>query len=208
MAHSADADLAIFQPLVPIAKEFGFPDDWRLAPATPKDLGERPDLDTLGPFRWTPPAAPAVTLTNVENKSEPLFSAGGRPRVAIFFLGKGCSHCMEQLNAFAPVAKRFDEAGIDLVAISTDTPEGLKETLASDGEKKAPFPFPLYSDATLAAFKAFRAHDDFEEIALHGTYLIDRGGRIRWQEISYEPFMKPEWLLEECVRLLALEAES
>ena len=206
VAHSADADLAIFQPLVPIAKEFGFPDDWRLAPATPKDLGERPDLDTLGPFRWTPPAAPAVTLTNVENKSEPLFSAGGRPRVAIFFLGKGCSHCMEQLNAFAPVAKRFDEAGIDLVAISTDTPEGLKETLASDGEKKAPFPFPLYSDATLAAFKAFRAHDDFEEMALHGTYLIDRGGRIRWQEISYEPFMKPEWLLEECVRLLALEA--
>ena len=206
VAHSADADLAIFQALAPIAKEFGFPEDWRLAPEAPKDLGERPDLDTLGPFRWTPPAAPAVTLTNVENKTAPLFAAGGRPRVAIFFLGKGCSHCMEQLNAFAPVAKRFDEAGIDLVAISTDTPEGLKETLAGDGEKKSPFPFPLYSDASLAAFKAFRAHDDFEEMPLHGTYLIDRGGRIRWQEISYEPFMKPEWLLEECVRLLALEA--
>jgi peroxiredoxin/protein associated with RNAse G/E len=206
VAHSADADLAIFQPLVPIAREFGFPDDWRLAPATPKDLGKRPDLDTLGPFRWTPPAAPTVTLTDIENRTKSLFTAGGRPRVAIFFLGKGCSHCMEQLNAFAPVAKRFDEAGIDLVAISSDTPEGLKETLAGNDGKKSPFPFPLYSDASLTAFKAFRAHDDFEEMPLHGIYLIDRGGRIRWQEISYEPFMKPEWLLEECVRLLALEA--
>lgn len=91
VAHSADADLAVFQALAPIAKEFGFPEDWRLAPEAPKDLGERPDLDTLGPFRWTPPAAPAATLTNVENQTEPLFTAGNRPRVAVFFLGKGCS---------------------------------------------------------------------------------------------------------------------
>jgi peroxiredoxin len=209
VGHGADADLAVFKPLAPIAKEFGWPDDWRLAPETPKDLGERPDLDSLGPFRWTPPAAPAATVTTVGGKDEAIFTAGGRPRVVIFFLGKGCTHCMEQLNAFAPVAKRFEEAGIDLAAVSTDTPEGLRETLAGEGEKKSPFPFPLYSDASLAAFKAFRAHDDFEEIPLHGTYLIDRGGRVRWQEIGFEPFMKPEWLLEECVRLLALrEGES
>jgi peroxiredoxin len=209
VGHGADAELAVFKPLAPIAKEFGWPDDWRLAPETPKDLGERPDLDSLGPFRWTPPAAPAATGTTVGGKDEAIFTAGGRPRVVIFFLGKGCSHCMEQLNAFAPVAKRFEEAGIDLAAVSTDTPEGLRETLAGVGEKKSAFPFPLYSDAPLAAFKAFRAHDDFEEIPLHGTYLIDRGGRVRWQEIGFEPFMKPDWLLEECVRLLALrEGES
>ncbi|MCB1206374.1 MAG: redoxin domain-containing protein, partial [Verrucomicrobiae bacterium] len=206
VASGADADLPVFLPLVAIAKEFGFPQDWRLAPEAPKDLGERPELDSLGPFRWTPPQAPSATVTAIDGTSEPLFTMGGRPRVVIFFLGKGCSHCMEQLNAFAPVGERYKEAGIDLVAVSTDTAEGLKETLAGEGEEKSPFPFPLYSDADLAAFKAFRAHDDFEEMPLHGTYLIDRGGRIRWQEISYEPFMKPEWLLEECVRLLALDS--
>jgi len=204
VAHSADPDLIVFEPLAPIAKEFGYPEDWRLDPEASRDLGERPDLDALGPFRWTPPAAPAATLTNIDGKTEPLFTAGGRPRVAVFFLGKGCTHCMEQLNAFAPVAKRFDEAGIDLIAVSTDTPEGLKETLAGEEGKTSPFPFPLYSDSGLAAFKAYRAYDDFEEMPLHGTYLIDGGGRIRWLEISYQPFMKPEWLLEECQRLLAL----
>ncbi|HRQ87528.1 MAG TPA: redoxin domain-containing protein, partial [Bacteroidia bacterium] len=68
----------------------------------------------------------------------------------------------------------------------------------------AAFPFPLLSDPSLVAFKAFRAYDDFEKMPLHGTFLIDSGGGIRWQEIGYEPFMKPEWLLEECQRLLAL----
>jgi len=42
-------------------------------------------------------------------------------------------------------------------------------------------------------------------MALHGTFLVDGGGRIRWQDISYEPFMHPGWLLAECRRLLAMD---
>jgi hypothetical protein len=40
---------------------------------------------------------------------------------------------------------------------------------------------------------------------LHGTFLIDGKGRVRWQEISYEPFMDAKFLLEESKRLLAQE---
>lgn len=206
VAHSADSDLAVFAALAPIAQEFGFPDDWKLAPETPKDIGERPDLDSLGPELWNPPLAPAATLSDAESKEMVLSPPKERPRLVIFYLGKGCSHCMEQLNAFAPLAKRYTEAGIDLVAVGTDTPEGLKETFAEGGKENSKFPFPLLSDPSLDAFKAFRAYDDFEKMPLHGTFLIDSGGGIRWQEIGYEPFMKPEWLLEECQRLLALDA--
>jgi hypothetical protein len=39
---------------------------------------------------------------------------------------------------------------------------------------------------------------------LHGTFLIDAKGRVRWQDISYEPFTKIDWLLKESRRLLAL----
>jgi peroxiredoxin len=205
VAGHADVDLAIFTPLAAIAKEFGFPEKWQTPAEPAKDLGPRPSLDTLGPFRWSPPAAPDFTLSDADGKETTLSALRARPVLAIFFLGKGCLHCMEQLNAFAPLQKKYDEAGIDLVAISTNPVAELKETLAGEGETTSPFPFPLLSDASLDAFKDYRAYDDFEKQPLHGTFLIDRSGHIRWQEIGYEPFMQPEWLLEECRRLLSLE---
>ena len=56
----------------------------------------------------------------------------------------------------------------------------------------------------MKTFKAFRAHDDFEQQPLHGTFLIDGDGRIRWQDISFQPFMETKFLLGEAQRLLNL----
>lgn len=206
VASAADRDLPIFSRLAPIAKEFGFPERWQLPLEAAKDLGPRPGLDELGPFRWAPPKAPGFSLSDASGKVVELSSYSNRPVLVIFYLGHGCVHCMEQLNAFSPLHDKYAEAGIDLVAVSTDNIEGLKETLAGAEEGKSPFPFPLLSDESLASFKAFRAFDDFEQQPLHGTFLIDRSQRIRWQDISYNPLMQPEWLLDECVRLLKLDS--
>ena len=205
LAHSADPDLPILKRLEPVAKALGYPDQWKKAPAVAQDLGERPPLDSLGPFRWTPPPAPSLALPDAEGKIHSLKDFAGEPVLVIFYLGKECTHCMEQLNAFAPAAKKFSDAGINLIAVSTDSIDGLSKTF--DTETK-PFPFPLLADPSLDQFKAYRAYDDFEEMALHGTFLIDGSSRIRWQEISYEPFMHPDWLLEECVRLLELTSPA
>ena len=51
-------------------------------------------------------------------------------------------------------------------------------------------------------FHKYKVFDDFENIPLHGTFLIDGAGKIRWQDISYEPFMDPDFMLEEAQRLL------
>lgn len=208
MANVADRNLPVFQRLAPIAKELGIEGDWRLPREPSKDLGERPDLASLGPFRWQPPKAAAFTLNDAENKPVSLADYAGKPVLVVFFLGRGCVHCMEQLTAFAPVQKDFAEAGIEVLAVSTDSPEGLRLTywLNSDDEQSPnPFPFPLLSDEKLDAFHAYHAYDDFEKMPLHGTFLIDEVGRIRWQNISHEPFMKPEFVLEESKRLLSYE---
>ena len=73
------------------------------------------------------------------------------------------------------------------------------KTFSKDG----PFPFHLFADEKLTAFKEWRAHDDFEQMPLHGTFLIDKRGYVRWQDISYEPFTEPDFLLAESKRLLA-----
>ena len=50
--------------------------------------------------------------------------------------------------------------------------------------------------------------DDFEDQPLHGTFLIDAQGRMRWHDISYEPFMDPQFVLDEAKRLLNQEEKD
>jgi hypothetical protein len=40
------------------------------------------------------------------------------------------------------------------------------------------------------------------------VFVVDGRGLIRWQHISFEPFMRSEFLLEEAKRLLALPVDS
>ena len=201
ISSNIDIEHAVFQRLNPIAKKLNLPEDWRTQNKPSNDVGERPSLDTLGPFRWTPSPATQWSLTDGQGKKHSITEYTGRPVIVIFYLGKGCTHCIEQLSAFAPEVDSFKQAGIDLVAISTDNVGGLRETFQLN--KNKPFPFPLVSDTSLKVFKQYRVYDDFEKQPLHGTFLIDRGGLIRWQDISYEPFTKVNFLLKESKRLLA-----
>ena len=203
ISSSIDLEHAVFQRLNPIAKKLNLPEDWRIQNKLSHDVGERPSLDSLGPFRWTPSPAAQWSLTDGQGKNHSLNDYTGRPLIVVFYLGKGCAHCIEQLSAFAPEVDSFKQAGIDLIAISTDNVGGLRETFQLNKDK--PFPFPLLSDTSLKVFKQYRVFDDFENQPLHGTFLIDRGGLVRWQDISYEPFTKINFLLKESKRLLSQE---
>lgn len=205
-----DLDLPVVKRLAPIAKDLGLPADWRLEVEAFDDIAERPELDKLGPLHWHPYKAPTFALKDSQKKTVSLEAYAGKPLLLIFYLGSGCAHCMEQLNAFAPMGKAFEERGIPMVAISTDSVKGLKDTFEEiegfgEGASKE-MPFTILSDKSLKQFKAYRAFDDFEDEALHGTFLIDAQGLVRWQDISYEPFMNPDFVLEEAKRLFQLPA--
>ena len=119
----------------------------------------------------------------------------------LFYLGHGCLHCIEQLNAFAPQYDAFRKAGIEIIAISTDPVAELRESQNAYTEG-GNFPFAILADPSQSSFQAYRAYDDFEKKPLHGTFLIDPQGRVLWQDIAAEPFAKPDFLLKEAVRLL------
>jgi peroxiredoxin len=142
-----------------------------------------------------PKPAPAWTLPDTTGKSVSLSQYKGRPVVVIFYRGYGCIQCMKQLNSFAEKARAFADAGIDLVAVSTDSPDDLLKELVAYKEKGG-FPFPLVSDAKLDVFKAYGCVD-FDGKPLHGTFLIDAQGRVRWRDISDEPFNDPDFVLSQ-----------
>ncbi len=126
----------------------------------------------------------------------------GKPVVVIFYLGSGCLHCVEQIQKFAPMTSDFAGAGISLVAISSEPLDTLQGSLAKLSPKES-VPFALAADPEMNVFKSYRAFDDFENMPLHGTFLIDGQGLVRWHDISYEPFTDPKFLLDEAKRLLA-----
>ncbi len=206
ISETIDLDVPVFQMLKPISAELGFKADWRQPREKSKDFGERPNLQELGPFRWSPSAAPSFALQDHNEEIRSLTEYSGKPVVVIFYLGHGCLHCAEQLKAFAPMTEKFEEAGLSLIAISTDGQEDLK--ISHENYGKEEFPFPLVANADLDVFKDYRCYDDFEKQPLHGTFLIDAAGQIRWQDISYEPFMEPEFVLKESKRLLAQPGEA
>ncbi len=202
MSSTIDLDVPVFAALSEIATEFGYSADWRREREMPTDLGLRPDLDTLGPFRWKPVAAPKWTLPGIDGVAVDSTTLPTQPRVVVFFLGAGCLHCAEQIQSFQPEAQRFRDAGIDLVAISTDPLKSLSKARENyDGE----FAFKLFADPDMKVFRSYRCFDDFEQQPLHGTFVIDARGAILWQDISFEPFMDPEFVLHEAQRLLHLE---
>jgi len=198
-----DLELPPFARLAPLAAALGHPSDWRGTDPTRDDVGDRPELGSLGPFRWSPTAAEPFTLSTGFGNEVDLATYRGRPVLVIFFLGFGCVHCVEQLGEFAPKAGAYADAGIPIVTIGSDSVEQLRKSQANDSAEER-FPFPILADPEFTVFKEYRVWDDFERIPLHGTFLIDGDGLVRWHDVSYEPFMDADWLLEESRRLLGL----
>ena len=176
------------------------------AAARGADFGERPELASLGPSTWRPTGHPGFDLAAADGGRCALAPGGGRPTLVVFYLGFGCLHCVEQLKALAPKAGEFAAAGVDVVAIGNESLDKLKEHVAALGDQK--LPFQLLADPELAAFRAWHCHDDFEGMPLHGTFLVDADGAVRWQDVSFEPFTQIDWLLQEARRLLALPAQA
>ena len=202
ISSSIDMNSPVFDRINQIARELGYEKDWRKPIQLASDLGQRPDLDDIGPFRWAPPAAPSWQLKDANNSVVSLSDYQGKPVIVIFYLGFGCLHCVEQLQTFGPAAGDFEQAGISLVAIGTDDMLGLQNSLKNYDKQ---IQFPLLADSEMEVFKKYRAFDDFEKQPLHGTFLIDASGHVRWQDISYEPFMDAGFLLNESKRLLSLD---
>ena len=199
LAGTADLDCAPLARLLPIAKEFGYPSDWRRPEKIAAALSGRRPLPSLGPLLWRPWKVPDWTLKDAAGKEHSLSDFRGKPVVMVFFLGGTCLHCQQQLTAFAKRSE-FAAAGLTVVTISTDDAPAIKRSLETF---KPEFPFLMLADPKLKVFETYGAYDDFEQIALHGTFLVDGDGYLRWNDVAAEPFMDADFVIQESKRLLS-----
>jgi hypothetical protein len=63
----------------------------------------------------------------------------------------------------------------------------------------------LLSDTDHANAKWFHSYDEFKEMELHSTILIDGRGKVRWARTGGDPFMGLDFLVGEIKRVYAVD---
>jgi len=144
--------------------------------------------------------APALVLKDTRGKTWNLREdVSDGPVVVVFYLGATCMACMTHLVELDAAISRFHDQGARVLAVSGDAPEFSRERMRKFGG----FQIPLLSDpdhtTSLAygVWKAIPGGDKDDGEALHGTFIVDRAGLVRWAHVGNRPFTDIEALLTE-----------
>jgi peroxiredoxin len=207
LAREADADLPVLRRVAAIRERWRAEKTWKVPypPTLPAPAGSdetatnRIDLTTLGPLAWAPFPAEPLAGTDTDGKPWSLADHKGREVLVLFFLGGKCAHCMQQLQLFGKEYEALKKLGVDTVAVSTDDAQAARALRNNaDGVR---FHMPMIADPKLESFQRYRCYDDFEDQPLHGTFLIDARGHVRFQRISADPFLDVEFIKAEAARV-------
>ncbi len=140
--------------------------------------------------------APDFTLLDAHDQEgdEPLtlsIMTDRSPVVLIFYLSYSCSRCMGNLMDLDGRLDDFRKAGLQVVAISQDTPAFTRDSI----ERYNDFGFPLLYDKDGKVAKRYGAIDHLGN-PLHGAFIVDKQRRIRFKYVGKEPFGDADELLE------------
>jgi peroxiredoxin len=151
--------------------------------------------------------APPLALRDASGKTWKLDEEVSRgPVVVVFYLGSSCMACMTHLVELEQAMPSFRDRGARVLAVSDDTPETSRER----GRKFGELELPLLSDTGHAASFAYGVWtplpgaDKLAGRELHGTFIIDGRGLIRWAHLGDRPFTNIEALLAEVDRVNGL----
>ena len=167
------------------------------APVAKVAAVERPyTLDAnkdVGPLDWEPFTAPELEVVDVDGAPVRLADHRGRNVLLVFYLGEECAHCVEQLKRIHEKAAAGGFGDTVLLGVSSAPPEKNRESA-----KLGKFSIKLLSDAAdHATARRYASYDDFEELELHSTIVIDAQGRVRWKRTGGDPFMDVEFLAKQ-----------
>jgi peroxiredoxin len=104
---------------------------------------------------------------------------------------------MRQLHEIATKKADWERLEAVVLAVSSAPSGKNAEALKNLGD----LPARLLSDDHFANAHRFHSFDDFEEIELHSTILIDKQGRVHWARNGGDPFMDTAFLIKQLERM-------
>jgi peroxiredoxin len=150
-------------------------------------------------------SAPPFELTDSAGKTWKPHEADARePVILVFYLGQTCMACVTHLAELDFAISQFRDRGVRVLAVSSDSAESSRQRLNRFGD----FQVPLLSDpdhATALAYgvgKPVPGADRDEGEPLHGTFILDGDGLVRWAYVGDRPFRDIEALLCEVFTIM------
>jgi FtsP/CotA-like multicopper oxidase with cupredoxin domain/peroxiredoxin len=148
--------------------------------------------------------ASALKLLDARGGMRDLADLRGREVLLVFFQGAECSHCVEQIRGLLRDARAANAPGAEIMAVSSrqigSLPKALEVLGASPLDKK----FHLVVDQNHQAFRDFGC---FDTGPMHGLFLIDKVGIIRYRYVGETPFDDTKAAVE-CLRKLSISSDN
>jgi mycoredoxin-dependent peroxiredoxin len=126
-------------------------------------------------------AAPEFSLPDQDKQVVSLTDLRGTPVLLVFYPFAFSARCTGELCQLRDELAAYTDAGVTVLAISTDAVFSLKAFKAQEG-----FDFPLLSDfwphGTVA--ESYGVFNEKAGMALRGTFLLDADGVVVFAEVN------------------------
>ena len=117
---------------------------------------------------------PDFSLQSIEDSKVVLSELRGRGVMLIFYRGYWCPFCIGHLEDIQSILPELDKKGIQVIAISPDSIDGLK-TMANRLDN----PYWFLSDPKLEVIERYGIRKD-EKLPHPAVVLIDKKGLVQW----------------------------
>ncbi|AIJ25267.1 MULTISPECIES: peroxiredoxin [Amycolatopsis] len=127
-------------------------------------------------------AAPDFTLNDYNKQPVTLSSfQGDKPVLLVFYPFAFSGICQGELCQLRDEFAEYDGQGVQVLGVSVDTPFSLKAWAEQQG-----YQFPLLSDFWPhgEVAKLYGVFNEGAGLANRGTFLIDKGGVVRYAEVN------------------------
>ncbi|APY00291.1 redoxin domain-containing protein [Lacinutrix venerupis] len=111
----------------------------------------------------------------------------------LFYRGKHCPKCKEQLEEVQENIEKFSKRGINVIAISSDTESVAKETYKDWDINDIPlaYGFPIEEARKWGLFISSGIKKEPDFFTEPGLFLLDKEHEVYWESIQSMPFGRP-----------------
>ncbi|MFD1064060.1 peroxiredoxin-like family protein [Winogradskyella litorisediminis] len=144
----------------------------------PREITPNLDIDLVNDTHWS------LSKQSPENFT-----------MIVVYRGLHCPVCKTYLEELQGKLDKFEDLGVNVIAISSDTEEKAKEAYDKWDVPNIPigFEFPIEDARKWGLFISEGIKNEPKHFVEPGLFLIDKDQKLYWSSVQTMPFARPEF---------------